>query len=225
VSIRADRGEGRYDLLALGAGSRSGAAVLALVDEVARAGRVPQALELAAAFVRAVPASAARTDVLLAAGKVAEAAAGTTRRSRVARFGRASELLGAPVLEVSAGNVRYRGAFEAAVQGRGRLAEEAAVRRVRLAAPCTGADVAARAEAFLAAHPESAFAPEARLLRARGLEAAFWAGGGRDRKALARAIDAYQAVAGGPDAAEAKERIAKLSRKTPQREGARRACP
>jgi hypothetical protein len=121
--------------------------------------------------------------------------------------------------------VRYRGAFEAAVQGRGRLAEEAAARRVRLAAPCTGAAVAARAATFLAAHPESAFTPEVRLLRARGLEAAFWAGGGRDRKALALAVEAYGAVPEGPGAAEAKDRISRLSRKRPQREGSRRACP
>ena len=225
VSIRADRGQGPYDLVALGAGPRSGAAVLSLVDELARVGRAPLALELAAGFARAVPASSARTDVLLAAGKIAEAAAGATRRSGVRRFDRASQLLGVAVLEVSGPAVRYRGAFEAAVQGRGRLAEEAAARRVRLAAPCTGADVAARAATFLAAHPESAFASEVRLLRARGLEAAFWAGGGRDRKALALVLEAYRAVPEGPGAAEAKDRIARLSRKRPLREGSRRACP
>jgi serine/threonine-protein kinase len=225
LSIRADRGEGRYDLVALGAGPRSGAAVLALVGDLARSGRVPLALELAAGFAHAVPASAARTDVLLAAGKIAEAAAGATRPSAAGRFAGASERLGAPVLEVSGKVVRYRGAFEAQVRGKGRPAEEAAARLVRLAAPCSGADVAARAGAFLSAHPESSFAPAVRLLRARGLEAAFWAGGGRDRKALARAVEAYREVAAGPEPAEARDRIAKLSRKTPRREGSRRACP
>jgi serine/threonine-protein kinase len=225
LTLRAERGEGRYDLVSLGAGAKSGATVLALVDELARSGRAPLATELAAAFVRAVPGSAARTDVLLAAGKVAEQAARGATRSGADRYARASELLGVPVLEVSGRTVRYRGAFEALVQGKGRLAEEAGARLVRLAAPCTGADVAARAEAFLAAHSDSVFAPEIRLRRARGLEAAFWAGGGRDRKALARAIEAYREAAAGPERSEAKDRIARLSRKRPQREGSRPACP
>ncbi|HSN93012.1 MAG TPA: serine/threonine-protein kinase [Anaeromyxobacteraceae bacterium] len=224
VSIRAERGAGRYELLALGAGPRSGAAVLARIEELGRAGRIPLALELAAGFARAVPGGSARTDVLLAAGKMAEAAAGATRRAGVGRYDRASHLLGAAVLEVEGTAVRYRAAFEAVAQGRGRLAEEAAARRVRLAAPCAGPDVAARAARFLAAHPESIFAPEVRLLRARGLEAAFWAGGGRDRRALALAIEAYRSVPEGPGAAEAKDRVARLSGKRPSRAGSRRAC-
>jgi hypothetical protein len=224
VVVRSEGGEGRYDLLGLGAGSSSGAAVLSRVEALSRGGRTPQALELAAGFARKLPASSARTDVLLAAGKIAEAVAGTIRPEGVRRFERASQLLGAQLLEVEGGAVRYRGAFEAAVDGSGRLAEEAAVRRVRLGAPCTPGEVAARAGRFLAEHPESMYAAEARLWRARALEDRFWRGGGRDRTQLAEALDAWRAADDGRGAAEARDRIAKLSRKRPVRDGARGVC-
>jgi serine/threonine-protein kinase len=224
VAIRSDEGEGRYDVLALGAGSTSGAAVLARVDALAKEGRAPQALELAAGFVRSLPASSARTDVLLAAGKIAEAIAARSRPEGAPRFVRASQLLGAEIFEASGGALRYRGAYEAAVEGEGRLAEEAQLRLVYLGTPCTPADVAARAATFLAARPESMYAPEARLWRARALEDRFWRGGGRDRAQLAEAVAAWRAAADGRGAAEARDRIAKLGRKKPAREGAARVC-
>jgi serine/threonine-protein kinase len=113
ASIRADRGAGLYDVVALGGGASSGAAVLALVGELARAGRVAPALELAAGFARDVPDSPARVDVLLAAGRIAAEAAARAGPTDAPRFERAAQLLGAEIFEVSRDAIRYRGAFEA----------------------------------------------------------------------------------------------------------------
>ncbi|HSM92084.1 MAG TPA: serine/threonine-protein kinase [Anaeromyxobacteraceae bacterium] len=70
VQLRARQGEGRYDLLALGPGSASGAAAIELAEALAGEGRSPQALELLEGFAQRLPASAARSDVLLAAARI-----------------------------------------------------------------------------------------------------------------------------------------------------------
>jgi serine/threonine-protein kinase len=114
VQLRAAAGEGGYEVVALGRGAASGGTVLALVDGLAAAGRAAAALELAAAFVRELRAAPAREEVCRLAGDVAERAAAATTPDGLAAFDRASQLLGAAVLEVEDGRVRYRGAFAAA---------------------------------------------------------------------------------------------------------------
>jgi hypothetical protein len=113
VQLRAAAGRGDYAVVALGPGSASGAQVLARVRALADAGRAAPALELAAAFVTAVPAAAARDEVLLLAGGVAERAAASLPPEALGEFDRASQLLGAAVLEAVDGKVRYPGAFAA----------------------------------------------------------------------------------------------------------------
>jgi len=128
-----------------------------------------------------------------------------------------SQLLGDPIFEATGSRVRYAGAFEALVEGQGRLAEEASFRLILRASPCGPADVARRAGFFLQRHPGSSFAPEARLWLARAEEEAYWRGGGKD--ALRRTVDAYQAVANGKGdgAAEARKRLKSLQTRKPQR--------
>jgi predicted RNA-binding Zn-ribbon protein involved in translation (DUF1610 family) len=117
LQLRATRGEGSYDVVALGRGAPSGVAVLALVKALADAGRAPPALEIAAAFVQDLPDAAQREAVLRLAGEVAERAAASIAPDGLAEFERASQLLGAAVLEVEDGRVRYRGAFAARAAG------------------------------------------------------------------------------------------------------------
>jgi serine/threonine-protein kinase len=224
VQVRASQGAGRYDVLALGAGAASGAAALALAEELASQKRFPQALELLAGFLRHLPASSARTDVLFAGGKLAERAAAALPASSAGRFARAGQLLGAPILAARGGQLRYLGAFEARVGEDEPRAEEAALRQIPVAAPCTPDAVAERAVAFLVRYPESKSAQEARLWQARALEEAFWRG--RVRGLALRAVAAYRAASQleGPGKQEAEARIRALEGRRPNREGAVRVC-
>lgn len=223
VQLRADHGAGRYDIVALGRGSTSGAATIALAEAIAKDRRYPQALELVAGFLKHLPASSARADALVAAGRIAEEAADRLPSSAAARFARAGQLLGEPIFASGAG-LRYRGAFEARVEPSGPLGDAAALRLVALASPCTPDDVARRAVEFLQRRPESAFAQEARLWQARALEEAFWKG--RVHGLAIRAIGAYGAAAQleGPGRAEAEGRIKALQGRSPVRDGAVRVC-
>jgi hypothetical protein len=211
--LKAPRGEGRWVALGLGAGTSSGAATVALADELARGGRPEQALELCAGFARGLPGSPARSEVLLAAGRIAEAAAGTLDRSGLDRLERASRRLGAPILAPQGAGLRYRAAFEGLATGGGRMAEEAALRVVALGAPCTPADVVARAEAFLKHRPDSSLAVEARRWRARALEAEARAAPRSGNGARTRALAAWRALAAdpGPAGVEAKARLTALA--------------
>jgi hypothetical protein len=74
VRLRAAAGEGRWAVLGLGAGPASGSALLSLAEELRAAGRGEQALALCAAFARRLPHSAARTEALLWAGRLADEA-------------------------------------------------------------------------------------------------------------------------------------------------------
>jgi len=228
LQLRAASGEGRYDVVALGRGNASGPAAAALVEALAAAGRVPQALELAAGFVANLPDAPGRVDVLLAAGKAAERAAAALRPADLARFARTAQVLGDPLYEAAGAEVRYRGAFEraAAGPGAGRIGEEAAFRLVPLASPCTPEAIAQRATSFLQAHPASEHAGDARLWQAQAFEEAYWRGGGRDRRLLERALASYRVVAQGKGAAaaQAAERSRRLSGKRPSRDGAPRVC-
>lgn len=213
VRLKAPRGQGGWLAVGLGAGSASGAALTALAGELATAGRPEAALELCAAFVWAVPSSSARTEVLLAAGRIAEALATTLRPAELGRLERAVRRLGRPILEPRGEALRYRAAFEGLADGPGQLGEEAALRVVALGAPCTPADVAARAEAFLKQHGVSARAGEARLWRARALEAvAHGAGKGEAAAARVKALAAWKLVAEerGPGEPEARGRLGVL---------------
>jgi len=223
VQLRADQGAGRYDLLALGPGSASGAAAIALAGALAEARRFPQALELLAGFAQQLPSSPARTEVLLAAGKLAERAAASLPPSAAGRFARAEKLLGLPLF-TARGGLRYQGAFEARVEGTGPLAEQASLRLVPLAVPCTPDDVARRAVDFLQRYPDSPLAQEARLWQARALEEAFWKG--RVRGLAVRAVGAYRAAAllGGAGRPEAEGRVRALESRRPSRDGAVRVC-
>jgi hypothetical protein len=217
LRLRAEEGEGSYEVLVLGPGSSSGALLLARLEALAAAGRGPLALELAAAFARGEPGSPARTEVLLAAGRAAERLAAATRPTEVSSYEPASRRLGAAVLEAADGGVRYGGAFEALAEGRGPLAEEALHRAATRVLPCTPEEVARRAAGFLAAFPGSAQAAGVRLRLARAREEAFWRGG--DPAALREAVAAYRLVARapGPGASEAAERVRDLSRPRPAR--------
>jgi serine/threonine-protein kinase len=169
VRLKAAHGSGRWTVLGLGHGAAAGPAVLRLARTLEQAGRVDQAVELCAAFARAVPGSPARGEVLRAAVPLAG--------------------------------------------GTGRLAEEAALRVVALATPCTPAEVARRAEGFLKEHPASALVPEARRLRARALEAEAQAGGAGAAAARVRAQAAWKALLAEPGAigAEARSRSRALA--------------
>jgi serine/threonine-protein kinase len=229
VELRAAEGEGRYDLVALGAGRASGEAALGLLRALAAADRPAPALEVAAGYATRAPRAAGRDDVLLAAGRVAEAVAARLGPEAARAHDRAAQLLGTPLfVPAGDGRVAYGGAFEAQVQTAGRPAEEAALRLVGLASPCTPDDVAARAAAFLGRRPEPAadLAEEARVVRARALEDGFWSTGGKDRARLDAALAAWRALAasgraGGP---EATLRAAALEAREPSREGARPVC-
>lgn len=185
--------------------------------------RFPQALELLAGFVSHLPASSARNDVLFAAGKIAERAARGLPSGAAGRFARAGKLLGAPIFAGRTA-LRYQGAFEALVDGEGPVAEQAALRLIPLAAPCTPDDVAQRSVDFLVKYPESAFVQEARLWQARALEEAFWKG--RVRGLAVRAMAAYRAAAqlDGPGKQEAEARIRALGARKPTRDGSVRVC-
>jgi len=219
VRVRASRGEGTYQILALGEGSASGPAALKALDELARADRSGQALVFAAGFAKLVPASSAKGEVLLAAGKLAEQMAASGAPD-LASAQRASELLGDPVFDVASGRARYGGAFEALVQGEGRVAEEASFRLITRARPCGPAEVARRGSFFLTRFPDSASAQDARLLVARGEEETYWRGGAGAKDALRRAADAYGKLARGKKgegAADAKKALARLQSKKPVR--------
>jgi hypothetical protein len=220
AQVRALAGEGRYAAVALGPGSASGAALVRLLEELPRDGRGPQALELAAGFLRHLRGSAARTDVLVAAGKLAERLAPTGRADLMSATARASQLLGEAIFETQGGKVRYAGAFESQVEGQGRLAEEASFRLISRATPCGAAEIERRASFFLQRFPESRFAPESRLWLARAIEDAYWRSG--SKATLQRALEAYRGAARGKKgevAQEANQRLQKLQAKKPQRPG------
>ncbi|HTN54299.1 MAG TPA: serine/threonine-protein kinase [Anaeromyxobacter sp.] len=223
LQLRGLVGEGGYSALALGEGSASGAAAQELVRALADGGRLPAALELAAGFARHVTGSPARAEVLLLAGGLAARAAPAPET--LPAFARADRLLGAPVYEADGGVLRYRAAFEAEVKGTDRLAEEAALRVVRYAAPCTPAAVAGRVEGFAERYPRSAALPTVRLWRARALEEALWASGGRDARLRGEARAAWERVAQGPAADEAREALGRLRAHVPPSGAAAHVCP
>jgi len=218
LAVHAASGSGSYALLGLGQGSAAAAAVLAQIEALARDGRDVPALQLAAAYAGLLPRAPARTEVLVASGRLAESLADRIDPDTAGLHDRAAKLLGAPIFEVAAGRVRYRGAFEARVSGEGRQADEAGLRLVRLAAPCAPAEVAARAAAFVQRRPSPApdLVEEARLLRARALEEDYFAR--PDKVKLKAAVEAWKLVpAKGRNGAEVKARLRALAAKTPAR--------
>jgi hypothetical protein len=155
--------------------------------------------------------------VLVASGRLAESLADRIDPDAVSVHERAARVLGQPIFEVQAGRVRYLGAFESRVSGEGRQADEAALRLVRLAPPCTPAEVAARAATFVERRPSPApdLIEEARLLAARALDEVFFASP-RDRAAQRAAVEAWKRVPrGGRYAAEAKARLRALGSRNP----------
>jgi hypothetical protein len=225
VRVKAARGEGSYQILALGEGSPSGPAVRQLVDELVRASRPGDALVMAAEFARQLPGSSAKGEVLLAAGKLAERLAGGAANTGgtgldAAVVHRTSQLLGEPLFDASAGRLRYAGAFEALVQGEGRVAEEASFRLVARAQPCGPTEVARRAAFFAQRFPDSPMAAEAQLLQARAEEEGYWRSGGKDADLLKRSVAAYREAARAkvPEVgAEARKALKRLDVKRPKR--------
>jgi hypothetical protein len=142
LQLRAVAGEGAYAVVALGRGAASGAEALSRVRALADAGRPAPALEVAAAYAAEPPGAASRDELLLLAGTVAARAAAGLAPEGLAAFERASQLLGAAVLEAADGKVRYGGAFEAQVAADGPAAAEAATRLQALGAPALEPDVA-----------------------------------------------------------------------------------
>jgi hypothetical protein len=218
LRVRAARGEGAYRVVALGQGSASGPAALQALGALERDGRGARALAFAAELAQALPGASAKPELMLAAGQLAERLAAAGPVADAAAVARASQLLGEPVYEGA--RPRYAGAFEALVQGEGRVAEEASFRLVVRASPCGPAEVARRAAFFLGRFPDGARSAEARVLEARAEEAGYWSGGGRDADALGRARAAWQraAAAPGPEGGEAARRaVRRLSARRPQR--------
>ena len=120
VELRAAEGEGRYDVVALGEGTASGDAALALVRALADAGRPAPALELAAGYATRVPRAARRDEVLRAAGQVAAAVAPELGPDTAHAHDRAAQLLGTAVFQTGDdGRVTYTGAFEALARAGG----------------------------------------------------------------------------------------------------------
>jgi hypothetical protein len=226
LRVRAARGEGAYRVVALGQGSASGPAALEALGDLERDGRGARALAVAAELARALPGASAKPELMLAAGQLAERLAAAGPVADAALVARASHLLGEPIFEGAGARPRYTGAFEALVQGEGRVAEEASFRLVVRASPCGPAEVARRAAFFVGRFPDGARAAEARVLEARAEEAAYWGGGGRDADALRRARAAWEraAAAPGPEGAEeARRAVRRLSARWPQRPA--RAAP
>jgi len=215
VRLRGAGTSGRYELLALGPGSGSGQLVLSRMEALVREGRGAQALELAGAYARLVPSAAARTEVLVAAGRAAEDLAGATTPLEVRDFDRASRRLGLAVFEVVDWKVRYGAAFESLARGTTRLDEEALGRAAERVLPCSPEEVARRAQLFLTRFPSSPRAQAVRLRLARALEESHWRGGGRP--VLKKALEQYAVLARGrgPEAAEAAERSRELSQHRP----------
>jgi len=231
--LRGAKGAGAYAALALGGPAAPLDEARALFHALAAARRTPAALGLAAAVARAVPPSPGRSALLVEAGRLAEATAPSLAEAALAEYAPAAALVAAPLFEEDAdGRPVYRGALEALATGGGPESDEAALRRVRLEAPCAPAEVAARAAAFVARSPAPA-APlllQARTWRARALEEAFWAGGGADPALRASAVEAWRAVEssdgiGALSALAASSRATALSAPTPSRAGAATLCP
>jgi len=213
VQLRALEGSGPYRVLLLGSGAASGTLAEEEIQALARDGRLPEALELAAAVARHLPRSPARPEVLALAGRLAREAAPALKPADLSRFEKAAQLLGAPPFEDEGGQVRYRAAFEQRVEGKGPLAEDAALQVVRLQGPCTPAAVAERAEAFATRFPASHFLPLVHLWRARALEEVATAQGYRDAAAKRAAVQAWERV--GRGAAEARAALGRLKARAP----------
>jgi len=98
---------------------------------------------------------------------------------------------------------------------------------VALGAPCTPSDVAARAEAFLKRWPASTLSGEARLWRARGLDAVAYQATRGEAAARVRAAAAWRPVAEvrGPGEAEARARLDALGAHGPLVEPITPVCP
>jgi hypothetical protein len=193
LQVRSRAAEGRYDVIALGSGSATGPLLFTVANRLEKAGRADDALELFAQFTRSLPQASARTDVLLAAGKLAERVAQSGRAEDRERYGRAAKILGAPIFEVTAGNrLRYTGAYETGAEGQGRLVEEAQFRLIARGAPCSAEGVVQRATLFLERYPKSAWTDDASLLLGNALEDEWWRIGNAQLKA--RAVKAYKGV-------------------------------
>lgn len=225
VQLRAADGSGGYTVVALGGGGASGGVALEQVRSLAEGDRLPAALELAAAVARHLPRSAARVEVLGLAGRLAGDAAPTLTSADLPRFDRAARLLGTPLFEDDGGTIRYRAAFEQRIEGKGAVAEEAAVQVIRRATPCTPAGVADRVEAFVARFPGSRRLPELRLWRARALEAALFEAGWKDAALHRQTVAAWERLARGAAAAEAREALARLKGRSPPRDAPTSVCP
>ncbi len=225
LQLRAAQGKGGYTALALGAGPASGALALEQVRSLAAADRLPAALELAAAVARHLPRSPARSDMLGLAGQLAAEAAPRLTPADLPRFERAARLLGAAPFEDEGGTVRYRAAFEQRVEGKGPLAEEAALLVIRRATPCTAAGVAERVEAFVARFPASRRLAEVRVWRARALEAALFEAGWKDAGLHKQAVAAWEKVARSSAGSEARAALERLKARTQPREAPRPVCP
>jgi eukaryotic-like serine/threonine-protein kinase len=121
LELHAASGEGRYDLLALGEGAASADAVLATVKALAGGGRPGPALELAAGYASRLPRGTRRAEVLRAAGGIAAGLAPALSPASARAYDRAAQLLGLAIFEEAGGKVAYRGAFEAAASGEGKV--------------------------------------------------------------------------------------------------------
>jgi len=216
VRLRAALGEGHYEIMAVGSGEESAPFLRERLGALVAAGRSPAALELAAAFARALPQARGRDEVLIAAGAVAAGLAPALRPDGLAPYRPLEKLVERPVFEVVKGAVRYDAAFELMVEGRDAASEQARLTAVRAVAPCRLEEIRTRSRDFLARFPASRSAAEVFLAWARAEDDSFFLTG---RPAdLRGALDAYRAVVAGgegPGAAEARNRLRALSRPRP----------
>ena len=217
VQLKSEEGHGHYRAVTIGTDPASGSYVLKEVQVLSDAGRLPAALELVASVVHHLPRSPARAELLALAGRLAQGAAPSLRASDLPRFERTARLLGVPPFVEEGGELRYQGAFEQRVEGKGPVAEEAALRALRLAEPCTPSLVAERVEVFVGRFPTSRRLGEVRLWRARALELELAALGYRDPTLRREAIAAWGHAASGASAAEAKAAFSRLHARLPPR--------
>ncbi|HET6438414.1 MAG TPA: protein kinase [Anaeromyxobacter sp.] len=215
VQLRSTGGVGAYTLLVLGPDATSNKLAQDEVRKLAEGGHLSAALELGAGVARHLPQSPGRNEVLALAGQLAQAAAPELSPSDLPRFERATRILGTAIFEEQGGALRYAAGFEQRIEGKGPVAEEAAYRLLRVGEPCTPGVLADRIEAFAARFPASKRLPEVRLLRARALEAALFDAGWKDPGLHRETTAAWERLARGPAAAEARAALQRLKAKNP----------
>jgi hypothetical protein len=108
IRLRGGESQGAYSVVVLGGGKSSVDWALDEIQRLAANGKLPPALELAAAYVRALGPDA---SVAKLARGLAEEAATQLTPADLPQFAKAERTLGRPVFESKGGSIRYADAF------------------------------------------------------------------------------------------------------------------